>query len=70
MQDIELNKRIGKNIFCFRERKGIERKAFATYLGIHISYVTKIEKGYNRPPLEKLILLRKLFNCTLDELVD
>lgn len=51
-----------------RKRKGISMQALADHLGVSLSAVSKIEKGYRRLSQEQLISVAELTNCSLQDL--
>lgn len=53
-----------------REQKNITQIQLAELLNVTQSAVTKWENGESMPRAEKLIQLAKLFDCTVDELLE
>ena len=51
-----------------RKRKGVSMQALADHLGVSLSAVSKIEKGYRRLSQEQLISVAELTNCSLQDL--
>ncbi|MBQ7659658.1 MAG: transcriptional regulator [Alphaproteobacteria bacterium] len=51
-----------------RKRKGISMQALADHLGVSLSAVSKIEKGYRRLNQEQLISVAELTDCALQDL--
>ena len=53
----------------FRLSKGLTQQDLAVLLGVRQNSVSLWERGFREPPIDKLIALSKIFNCSLDELV-
>ncbi len=51
-----------------RKKKGVSMQALADYLGVSLSAVSKIEKGYRRLNQEQLISVAELTDCSLQDL--
>ncbi len=51
-----------------RKRKGVSMQALADHLGVSLSAVSKIEKGYRRLNQEQLISVAELTDCALQDL--
>ena len=51
-----------------RKKKGVSMQALADHLGISLSAVSKIEKGYRRLNQEQLISVAELTDCSLQDL--
>ena len=51
-----------------RRLKGMSMQELADHLGVSLSAVSKIEKGYRRLNQEQLILVAELTDCTLQDL--
>lgn len=60
---------INESIRKCRTSRGITQKEIAERLGIPRPFVTQIENGERKIPVERLIQLADIFGCTLDELV-
>lgn len=58
------------NIKRLREQQGLIQKQVAHELGIGYSNYNKMENGVREPSLAELQKLAKLYNVTVDELVD
>src|SRR5579883_1067576 len=65
----DLKRAIGTNIRVKRHQFGLSLNALAYELGVSYQQVQKYEKGQNAPPCDKLILLAKIFNCGVDDLI-
>ena len=53
----------------YRERHKLSQEELARKLGLDRSSVAKWESGRNKPRLNHLLDMTKIFNCSLDELV-
>lgn len=53
----------------FRKKNNYSQLAVAKVLGVSQQSVSHWETGVREPPIEILIKLSILFNCTVDELV-
>lgn len=51
-----------------RKLKGISMQSLADYLGVSLSAISKIEKGYRRLNQEQLIAVAELTDCSLQDL--
>ena len=52
-----------------RKELGYTQSVFAKELGVAQCTVSQWERGCIVPSFDKLILMSKIFNCTLDDLV-
>jgi len=62
------NKIISNNLKQLREARGIKQKFIAEQLGISANYYSQIENGHRPPQLEHLLILRNIFDVTLDDI--
>lgn len=62
------NKLISDNIKQLREERGIKQKFIAEQLGITANYYSQIENGHRLPQLEHLLILRNMYNVSLDDI--
>ena len=53
-----------------RQEKQLSQEELARLLGVDRSAVAKWETGTNLPRAEKLLMLAKIFDCTLDEILN
>ena len=53
----------------YRELYGLSQEELARRLGIDRSSVAKWESGCNKPTLNHLLELSKIFRCTIDDLI-
>ena len=62
------NKIISNNLKQLREARGIKQKFIAEQLGISANYYSQIENGHRPPQLDHLLILRNIFDVTLDDI--
>jgi transcriptional regulator with XRE-family HTH domain len=63
---MELHKKIKQ----LRKKKDLSQQEFAEKIGLHISYVSRLENGHSQPSIEVLKKLTKLFEVTADYLLN
>lgn len=61
---------ISEKIYTLRQKKGVSQETMALDLNISRQAVSKWETGQSTPDLDKIILLSKYFNVSIDYLVD
>lgn len=61
-------KLLSRNLKDLRESKGIKQKFIAEQLGISANYYSQIENGHRLPQLEHLIVIKNIFNISLDDI--
>lgn len=59
-----------KKLQSLRKASNISQEELANELGVSRQAVSKWESGVSYPEMDKLILMTKIFNCTLDDLVN
>lgn len=59
-----------KKLQSLRKASNLSQEELATELGVSRQAVSKWESGVSYPEMDKLILMTKIFNCTLDDLVN
>ena len=60
---------MGERIAALRKAKHMTQENLAEYLDISIKHCSEVERGLTTLSMERLILLAKLYNCTLDHLI-
>ncbi|WP_314068611.1 helix-turn-helix transcriptional regulator [uncultured Vagococcus sp.] len=60
---------LAKNLKYYREANGLTQDAIAHELRISRQSVSKWENGESYPSIDNLIMLRELFNLSIDELI-
>lgn len=66
----ELNMKIAENIKFYRKQLGLTQQQLAEKLNGKKSLICNYETGYSTPDIYVLCELAKIFDITLDELVD
>jgi transcriptional regulator with XRE-family HTH domain len=61
---------LGSNIKKIREKKGLLQKQVASELGIGHTNYNKMENGNREPSVSELQKLAKLFNMSIDEIIN
>ncbi|MFI3166547.1 MAG: helix-turn-helix transcriptional regulator [Bacillota bacterium] len=54
----------------YRMLKRLTQKDLAQMLGVHSNTISQWEKQRRRPALQKLIIMAKIFDCTVDDLIE
>ena len=62
--------KIDEKLQKLRKASGLSQEALADKLNISRQAVSKWESGVSYPETDKLIQMSKIFNCSLDELVN
>ena len=60
---------VGKNIAALRKSANLTQEQLAEKCGVSRQAVTKWETGESEPSIERLIMLSKVFQVTIDELI-
>ena len=61
---------IAENIKIIREQKKFKQIEVANHIGVDKSAYSKIEKGLRNVAIEELDKMAKLFNMTIDQIVN
>ena len=56
-------------IESLRKKHGFSQIELARKVGVTQQAISAYEKGIRQPPIDVLIKLSEIFNCTIDELV-
>ena len=59
----------GKKLTKLRKEKGLSQEDLANELNVSRQAVSKWESNNSYPETEKIIVLCKIFNCSMDELI-
>lgn len=59
-----------KKLQSLRKKAGLSQEELANQLGVSRQAVSKWESGISYPEMDKLILMTRLFKCSLDDLVN
>lgn len=62
--------KIGKTIKAFRERAGISQQRLAELLGVLRPTISQIENGERKTTADELLKLSKIFNVSIENLLD
>lgn len=62
------NKIITTNLKKMREERGLKQNFVAEQLGITQNYYSQIENGHRPPQVNHLLILRNIFNVSLDDI--
>lgn len=65
-----MSDKLGSNIRCLRKRNKLTQRELGEKLGLKHNTVADYESGANKPSISSLITMSKLFDVTIDELVD
>ena len=69
MQNSDLRNALGKRIKRLRKEKSLTQKQLAKEIGTSPAQLNKYEGGFNAPPVERLLLLAEVFDCSIDYLI-
>ncbi len=64
-----LNKTIGNNIRNLRNHTSMTQEQLANYLGVSVPTISLYESGTRTVPLESLVVLSRIFNISIDNLL-
>lgn len=62
--------KLAKNIIYYRKKKGLSQEKVAEYIGVSRQAVTKWESNISRPSSDNLIKLARLFEVSVDTLLN
>jgi len=68
MEITEIQTLIAQNIHYWRLARRLSEKAVAEHLGITLKRLRRYESGGNSPTCDELIVIAKLFRCSVDDL--
>ncbi|HXU27488.1 MAG TPA: XRE family transcriptional regulator [Bacteroidia bacterium] len=63
------NNKLSSNLLILRQKKSISQDTLAKFLNISRTTITNYEGGLSEPDYEKLILIAKYFDISLDDLL-
>ncbi len=69
MQNSTLRNALGKRIKRLRKEEKLTQKQLAKEIGTSPAQLNKYEGGFNAPPVERLLLLAEVFDCSVDYLI-
>lgn len=66
----ELSERLGERVRALRKRKEWSLEALAERAGMHVTYLSSVERGHRNPTLNVLAALASALEVTLSALLD
>ncbi|RWH17608.1 helix-turn-helix transcriptional regulator [Mesorhizobium sp.] len=69
-RDVDIRKRLGRNLRRLRKAKGLSQEAFADDVGIHRTYVSDLERGRRNPTITIVEKLAVFLAVRPGELLD
>lgn len=58
-----------KNLKNLRKAKDLTQSDVAKKIGVGRTTYTEYERGTNQPPIDKLIMLADIFECSVDDII-
>ena len=68
MREYKINKQLGKRIRRFRKENKLSQEDLADKVGIHRTYMGKIERGESNPPVHTVEKIARALKIRLFEL--
>jgi len=65
----DLQKKVGRNIRSYRQKRGLSQEAFAEVLGIHRTYMGGLERGERNLTLRSLERIAEQMGVEVEELM-
>ena len=69
MAEGDLQKKVGRNIRSYRQRRGLSQEAFAEVLGVHRTYMGGLERGERNLTLRSLERIAEQMGIEVEELM-
>ena len=69
MAEGDLQKKVGRNIRSYRQRRGLSQEAFAEVLGVHRNYMGGLERGERNLTLRSLERIAEQMGVEVEELM-
>ena len=69
MAEGDLQKKVGRNIRSYRQRRGMSQEAFAEVLGVHRTYMGGLERGERNLTLRSLERIAEQMGVEVEELM-
>ena len=69
MTEGDLQKKVGRNIRSYRQRRGLSQEAFAEVLGVHRTYMGGLERGERNLTLRSLERIAEQMGVETEELM-
>jgi len=68
MRKYKICQQFGRKVKRLRKRKSLSQEDFASNVGIHRTYMGKIERGESNPPLHTIYKIAKALKTHISEL--
>ena len=69
MAEGDLQKKVGRNIRSYRQRRGLSQEAFAEVLGVHRTYMGGLERGERNLTLRSWERIAEQMGVEVEELM-
>lgn len=69
MAEGDLQKKVGRNIRSYRQRRGLSQEAFAEVLEVHRTYIEGLERGEHNLTLRSLERIAEQMGVEVEELM-
>ena len=69
MAEGDHQKKVGRNIRSYRQRRGLSQEAFAEVLGVHRTYMGGLERGERNLTLRSLERIAEQMGVEVEELM-
>ena len=69
MAEGDLQKKVGRNIRSYRQKRGLSQEAFAEVLGVHRTYMGGLERGERNLTLRSLERIAEQMGVEVEELM-
>ena len=69
MAEGDLQKKVGRNIRSYRQRRGLSQEACAEVLGVHRTYMGGLERGERNLTLRSLERIAEQMGVEVEELM-
>ena len=69
MAEGDLQKKVGRNIRSYRQRRGLSQEAFAEVLGVHRTYMGGLERGERNLTLRSQERIAEQMGVEVEELM-
>lgn len=69
MAEGDLQKKVGRNIRSYRQRRGLSQEAFGEVLGVHRTYMGGLKRGERNLTLHSLERIAEQMGVEVEELM-
>ena len=69
MAEGDLQKKVGRNIRSYQQRRGLSQEAFAGVLGVHRTYMGALERGERNLTLRSLERIAEQMGVEVEDLM-